>query len=340
MGEAGDAAVFRRIAVYFGVLNPSGKMSLDYLAEGAANMIWRVRFSSDSNLAEHDNKIALRMRKDLPHTVPNTITVQQFEEQIAPLFLFDPSLLLPLQLCELSKSTAEDLNRQLHVLEEEDKRPAHRRNVYQPTYEEEPYAVIMPNLFAGEGRTVEFKPKWLNQSPSAPKDAQRCRTCALNAMRRHRGVAQGRGDSGFCPFDVLSSHEDILSAALRRIWKDEQSLPAFIASFKEKVQPALRELQKLQRMHNQVGLQDFLNPEGKDFSIAMALRDCSVFLKVVVADESSAVDIKMVKLLDLDLKDAGGGKLAKWANMEREMIEGGWYSNARTSEIQCAMTFQ
>ncbi|KAK5946649.1 Inositol-pentakisphosphate 2-kinase [Knufia obscura] len=331
---------FHRIAVYFNTFEPTGTISFSYLTEGAANTIWNVRFSHDSNLSQHDSAVVLRMRKDIPSTIPMLGLKEQFEERIAPLFFFDPSLLLPVQLIQLGPGVIEDMNQQLHHLENTKHRKAMRTGAYHPSFEIEPYAMLMPNLIHGLGKVVEFKPKWLVQSPSAPRDAQRCRTCALNAMRRAKGVS-GRGDSGFCPFDMLSSNEKILSSALRNVWSENGSLLDFVTAFRVKVQPALRQLQKLQRQHSDVGLEDFLNPAGKDFSVAMALRDCSIVLKVVkVPHDDTRLHIPIVKLLDLDLKDAGGGKLAKWARMEAELIEDGWYTTKADPSIRCAMAFQ
>lgn len=334
-------AIFRRIAIYFDTLSPTGSISFSYMTEGAANTIWNVHFSADSNLSQHDSSMILRLRKDIPSTMPMLELKQQYEERIVPLFLFDPSLLLPVQLIQLSPGVIEELNSQLRRHEAMKHRKALRAGAYHPSFTVEPCAMIMPNLGHGYGKVVEFKPKWLSQSPSAPRESQRCRTCALNAMRRAKGVS-GRGDSGFCPFDLLSSNERILSGALRQVWDDEKSLLEFVDAFRLKVQPALRQLQKLQRQHDDVGLNDFLNPGVKAFSVAMALRDCSIVLKVgrTLACKESKLDISMVKLLDLDLKDTGGGKLAKWARTETELIEDGWYTRRRDPSMNCAMAFQ
>ena len=205
----------------------------------------------------------------------------------------------------------------------------HRRHVYLPSYEQEQYAILMHNLQApGIDWLVEFKPKWLVQSPTAPKDARNCRTCALNALRRKEGKHKGRGDSGFCPFDLLVGPEEdeVLRQALQNIWPIEDGIEGFVAAFRDKVQPALKHVQKLEQEHNSVGLDDFQNPAGKDFGVAMALRDCSVFL-ALKRPESGDEPFKIsdVKFADLDLKSTEGGKIQKWAAMEEELIQGGWY---------------
>ena len=324
--------LFRRIAIYFGELDPTGSFSLTYVTEGAANTIWLVHFH-DSNLSRHDSEIVLRMRKDVPSTSMAELKVQ-YEEQIAPLFAFNASLLLPVQLVEIDQQLIDILNSQL-IAAEGSVRPPLRAGVYHPKFEVEPYAMVMANLAHGTAKVVEFKPKWLVQSPSAPRNAQRCRTCALNTMRRALGTS-GRGDSGFCPFDLLSSNRHILSNALNRIWTDKGTLSQFVDVFTERVQPAMRELQQIQRQKGGVGLSDFLNPEDKDFGVAMALRDCSIMLQVGTRD--GHLTVSMVKFLDLDLKEANPIKLERWADIEQELISGGWYT--AKGEIECAMTFQ
>lgn len=330
--------LLRRITIYFSQPEPTGTLKLSYITEGAANVIWKVHFD-DSNLTPHDSLLVLRMRKNLPSTITMLELKSQFEDRIAPLFLFNPSLLLPVDLVLLTPQVAEELNAQLRSLEETDKRRVSSRGVYHPSFEAEPYGMLMPNLGHGQGKVIEFKPKWLVQSPSAPGNAQRCRTCALNGMRRIKG-GSGRGDSGFCPFDLLSSNQTILSGALSQIWTDDSTLADFVDVFRIKVQPTLRQLQQIQRQHGTVGLNDFENPDDKDFSIAMALRDCSLVLKVASSADGSGLSIPTMKLLDLDLKDTGGGKLAKWARMESELIEEGWYTDQQAPDIQCAMAFQ
>lgn len=328
----------RRIAIHFSEPNPTGTLSLSYMTEGAANVIWRIHFHN-SNLSHGDSMLVLRMRKDLPSTTPMLELKSQFEERIAPLFLFDPSLLLPVDLTTLTAEVIENLNAKLRELEVEGVRREMRRGIYHPAFEVEQYGMLMSDLGYGEGKVVEFKPKWLVQSPSAPRDAQRCRTCALNAMRREKG-ASGRGDSGFCPFDLLSRDEKILSHALSQIWSDQSTMPGFVDVFKVKVQPALRQMQQLQRVHGAVGLNDFENPQGKDFSVAMALRDCSLVLKVVALPAGKSISIPIMKILDLDLKDTGGGKLAKWARIETDLIDNDWYTTRPAPDVRCAMAFQ
>lgn len=57
---------------------------------------------------------------------------------------------------------------------------------------------------AGE-EVHEFKPKWLLQSPSAPKDAVRCRQCARSAQENVKRRANGKPCKQYlCPLDAVS----------------------------------------------------------------------------------------------------------------------------------------
>lgn len=331
----------------------------------------------------------MRLRKDLSFTKPAVDVAGDFTSRIAPLFAEADngrfkSLLMEQALYKLTPEMVAEANAELREMDTVDLstisadavntevhpqggdgtkkiRHHHRRHVYLPPYEVEQYGILMQNLQGSSvDWLVEFKPKWLVQSPSAPRDARNCRTCALNAMRRSKAdkhQVKGRGDSGFCPLDLLEEDDEddddaernenekeegeenndapadgdeILKRALSNIWPIQGGIEKFVAVFKQRVQPALRHLLTLQREHGDVGLQDFQHPEGKDFGVAMALRDCSVFLALrrrasSASAEEGAVDLVDVKFADLDLKTTEGGKIQKWAAMEQELLDGGWY---------------
>lgn len=338
----------------------AAELRLEYLAEGAANIIYNVSVTGPADLVSHSDCCVMRLRKDIASTKPARQVALDFETHIVPLFAHDTSLLLEHVLYKLSPSLITTLNGELRELDSVEPstqlpdeirsrvtapfRHLHRRHVYLPRYEDEPYGILMQNLDGPGVRLVEFKPKWLVQSPSAPATARNCRTCALNAMRRHVGKFQGRGDSGFCPFDLLSTDATLLKTALTSIWPYQEGLNGFVDVFRRKVQPALRHLAVLQRRFGGVGVQDFrkLGDQGRDsdahaLGVAMALRDCSVFLALQrkAPEEGAAVEIHDVKLADLDLKSVEGGKVQKWAAMEQQLLDDGWYE--RVLEVECAV---
>ncbi|KIW41252.1 uncharacterized protein PV06_06825 [Exophiala oligosperma] len=360
----------------------NAELDLHYLAEGAANVIYSVSVlpSPSSALQEHSHCCVMRLRKDVPSTKPIVQVVSDFKNRTSPLFRHvdtdtdtddtenASSLLLTQKLYKLTPSMVESLNVELHEMEEDTlpgssfpdtrtdrrlpPRPHHRRNKYLPSYEQEQYGVLMQNLQGpGVDWLIEFKPKWLVQSPSAPGNAKTCRTCALNAMRRSSNEShQGRGDSGFCPLDLLEQGGDELDRALTKIWPsdlDQDGLPGFVAQFKERVQPALYHLRRLQREHGAVGIDDFrkrsvAEAETENLGVAMALRDCSCFVALKkrrvghdIGGDDDGVDIIDVKFADLDLKTTKGGKLEKWAAMEQDLLDGGWYTR---SDLGCLLS--
>ena len=315
--------------------------SLAYLAEGNANIIYTIscsQFQSQPALQQspipsarvqrHSQCVVLRLRKALPFTKPSIEVLSAFRERIVPLFLPDHTdVLMPQILLPLTSNIVDGLNAMLYAMEDDassvPSRPVPRKGAYLPFFNEEPHGILMPNLNAEGGRLLEFKPKWLLQSPSAPRDAMRCRTCAVNLLRRMKGKHKGRGDSGFCPFALLSRHDVALGSVMQQLVQRHPGVK-LLRDFVGKVQPALRHLQMLQTRFGEVGLEDFRSSVEKDFGIAMALRDCSVFL--VINKDLEAPEILDVKFADLDLKKTDGGKIQRWTEIEEELISKGLYT--------------
>ncbi|KAF3312129.1 Inositol-pentakisphosphate 2-kinase [Orbilia oligospora] len=85
--------------------------------------------------------------------------------------------------------------------------------------------------------TVEFKPKYLVQSPDAPKDWKLCRTCAFRSMRSRSmsGIsttsATSEGEEGrhfippdYCPLDLVSTDPDRVTRAVEAIVNREDGV--------------------------------------------------------------------------------------------------------------------
>lgn len=308
---------------------------LRYLAEGNANVIFRILHHQETNPSQPGGSV-LRLRKDLSFTRPCIEVNSAFRSRIVP--LFEPGLqhlLLQQTPTSLTPTIVEEANAILIGKERNGTRSAIRCGTFLPAYQNEPHGIVMPDLCQDlTSKLIEFKPKWLLQSPSAPSDAVRCRTCALNGMRRMKGGSTGRGDSGFCPLNLLSQNKQTIASILLRIDPTLASIDNMTAEFMSKVQPALQHLKTLQKQHNSVGLQDFQAPEGRDFSVAMALRDCSCFLVIDLSSMHNS--IRDVKFADLDLKSAGGGKLERWAQIEDQLISSGAYTTPNL-EQECAL---
>ena len=171
---------------------------------------------------------------------------------------------------------------------------------------DEEYASLVTDM-SGSGDphvvTLEFKPKWLAQAPSAPKNARRCRMCALTLKRRHAKTNKKGSSSDapfppdeglFCPLRLLTLHADDYLAVAKIIVRDvtnssathQQSpyLPLRVAKWIAET-PLLRKLRDLQVEFDPKGVLKAGAVEGTEVEkerlvVAMTLRDCSVFLKV------------------------------------------------------------
>ena len=301
---------------------------LEYLAEGAANVVFKLR--------PYHPKL-LRFRKT-PSKMPYSEVVHKSYTVLSPLFPSDalvPPTLFKIPNVPLVITT---LNKALLEKEADGSRPEKRQGVYLTPSEE--YGIFVQDMTPRQDQEkfFEFKPKWLVQSPSAPAKAKRCRTCALREMRRAANVISGRGDRDFCPLDLLSTQDTVLDEVLGLMIGDD--VGALKPIFKEKVQPLLSRLRVLQVMHSHVGLDDLNGqqmpsasgtegdggPESSasctlfDVLIGMTIRDCSVFVRYNTGKSKAEAE---VKLGDLDMKSA---KLEKWADIERQLISGGWYT--------------
>jgi len=75
--------------------------------------------------------------------------------------------------------------------------------------------------------TVEFKPKWLSQSPNAPNNWKLCRTCAIRLMNGKRSAPNEMGEGGedeYCPLDLASGDKDRIEAAVFAIVNTQNSV--------------------------------------------------------------------------------------------------------------------
>lgn len=349
-------------------------VTLHYLTEGNANIIYSIApitlsavvdnaSSSDDEAALHDHCCVLRMRKDLPTTRPCAKNLRAIRESVMPLFQLEfTHNLMPQALYVLNEGLLAQVEGVLAELDDARSSPMGgmddgvavtiargrtKRGIGgHPPLAAEPHAILMPNLRYGEGysRSLfrEFKPKWLLQSVSAPRDARRCRTCAVNALKREQGKKKGKGDGGFCPLNLISEDAEIVTEVVGRIVGDDAQKkggPRLVEEFVRKVQPVLRCLKILQGQFGTGQIADVesdVAEEGGDLAVAMALRDCSVFL-VLAEDEDGQLKIVDVKLADLDLKILSTANREKWARMEAELCSSGAYTDATMSGSNCAL---
>ncbi|KAF8242569.1 hypothetical protein K440DRAFT_648161 [Wilcoxina mikolae CBS 423.85] len=286
---------------------------LSYLAEGAANVIYRLTPPS---------RFLLRLRKTLASSQPNLSAYNYLSTTAYP--LFPAHLLVATTLIRLPPSLLASENSRLKALEASGQRPKKRHGMYLDTEEEFGFLVADMTPYTPRQILVEFKPKWVVQSPSAPEGARRCRTCALRAMKR-------QGD-GFCPLDLASGEKRRVSRAMEFILPNKAPKGFEVVGGWEEERKVLREkvvgfLLESELMGVLKGLQKRLDPEGPlgsmgdRFTDAMTVRDLTVFLRVDM-DVDPGVECGVG---DLDMKTKEGGKEEYWRATEKTLIEEGWY---------------
>ncbi|KAG9243495.1 inositol-pentakisphosphate 2-kinase [Calycina marina] len=324
-----------------------------YLAEGAANVVYRIQLPhlqavpppsiteeyeeyeddesqpTESDIApdwlqSSENKL-LRVRKDLPTTQPCESSHHAWLSLIAP--MFEPDQIVQQSLVSLRAwNIIDQLNKELRRWDQDGHRsklrPSKRRGVY---LADDEYGLLVDDMTSQNSTdaVVEFKPKWLSQSPSAPKDAKRCRQCAYVAQRNAKRAGSGKPPTEEpCPLDLISvSKQDRIKAA-RLILPPQESQIA-IARMTE----WLASNSLLSRLR---GYQNHLDKNGplvsdvndENFQLAMTLRDCTVFMRIRggMNDPNSAIE---ARLGDLDLKSKE--KRQYWVDTEKALINEGWY---------------
>ncbi|KAJ5129284.1 Inositol-pentakisphosphate 2-kinase [Penicillium bovifimosum] len=320
-------------------------VQLVYLAEGGANVIYRfvantARAPKDISLSPSNADYSLpaqlrgkllRLRKETAADIPYKEIVRNFDTIIRP--LFTPDELVDQTLIRLPEGLLSRCNDQLRTAELNDARPKKRHGNYLCL--NEPFGLLITDMTtAGEpgAYLAELKPKWLNQSPSAPSTAQRCRTCALREMKNREALLLGlKEQRSFCPLDLVSEQFENVLRATGSIkgCKDRARLARILYR-----NPTMLRLQSLQKSEREVGLHG-PPAHSRGMSLAMTLRDCTMFIKIP-NDERAPVQIR---LGDLDLKSGAGGKAGYWRDLETQLIEEGWYrgSNIGQGSSECAL---
>ncbi|EEP78428.1 conserved hypothetical protein [Uncinocarpus reesii 1704] len=295
---------------------------LVYLAEGGANIVYRMVFPETDRTSREAGNVGhrtifqgklLRLRKRIDSGTPYTETARNFDTQIKALFRDS----------ELGFAVA--CNERLREDEANGRRPKARHGVYLST--KEPFGLLITDMSPapGSGESLwEFKPKWLLQSPSAPPNSKRCRTCALRERKNYQAWQKGeKTRRGFCPLDLVSGDFEAVLRAVQSM-KGPQHGRVGVAKFLHQ-NPTLLKLRESQQRMNAVGLPG-LEADYRDRAVSMTLRDCTMFVKVP-RDENATPE---VRLGDLDFKSGIGGKLEYWRDVETQLINEGWYNGIDT----------
>ncbi|KAA6411524.1 MAG: hypothetical protein FRX48_04804 [Lasallia pustulata] len=341
--------------------------TFEYLAEGAANIVYRFSLpppspNIEADAALHDYEDGrstpppselpalhhdpifehklLRLRKVLPSTTSVLVSQEKFEQRIRPLI---PSEYLVQQtLVKLPPDLQADCNRNLGLMEQAETRPRKRHGTYLAV--DVIYGSLVTDMTPAGNQgsvVIEFKPKWLAQSPSAPAGSRRCRTCALRAMRKASSTYKDTLSSdhrlqcaplNLCPLDLVSEDSHRVRLAVKAIMDDSKCPPSIRSWVEYRLaefftgSPIICLLQSLQQQLDPKGILqvDTNNPE---FLTATTLRDCTMF---VVVPSQGYGDVH-ARLGDLDWKTPGGRKAEYWLDTERRLIDEGWYTGTEES---------
>lgn len=230
----------------------SNAFRFDYLDEGAANVVFRVRpclpgdggskqdgfvFEGQHGVVltrkELDRKV-LRMSKGKPKTLRYKEIMDGFQDDILPLFRKTRPR-LESNSTEQDATPRKSLNLNIDdsfeafvmehrgvsicpeaielLISELHKHCPHNRHITPHHLDEQ--GILLPDMSAEPNQsvfTVEVKPKWLLQSPDAPRDAYLCRTCALHASRKAEKEYKG---AWICPLALAIGNAPAIEQWLR-----------------------------------------------------------------------------------------------------------------------------
>lgn len=198
------------------------------------------------------------------------------------------------------------------------------------------WGILLPDMSPtpGQSITLEVKPKWLAQSPNAPREAIRCRTCAM-----HVSVPKKR-DNYICPLQLLHGNSTSLqpwsqATVMRQFDGEALPSPPVISAIVKALLDYLTVGDGLTLLQHLLNLQSSLDPRGvlcrppldpgsfdHNLRLAMTLRDCSLFIKI--SYNTTGVTGIESKLGDLDFKSAE--KIVDWMDKERQLLHDGSYT--------------
>ncbi|KAI0481511.1 inositol-pentakisphosphate 2-kinase-domain-containing protein [Xylaria cf. heliscus] len=290
------------------LVNSPQKVDFKYVAEGRANVVFSIW--------EHGNPTAskgrfegtlLRVPKATLGVTPcDYETLQAFHESQVERHVGRQHL-VPQALIRISAEVADILHKKRNKVDDSEIRAG--------------YAMLIQDMSASQGHLVlEFKPKWLAQSPIAPPNAKRCRTCAREGFRNSQKRAKGQAVSPpICPLGLVHEDPAVVADTIKRLtpeWSVPNQKRLSDAFERSGILKKLRELQT--KGDPDRALLD--NPSDPDFGLAMTLRDCSCYVRIP-DDLSKDVEIK---LADVDKKN-WEEKQTYWQESHWNLVNNGWY---------------
>ncbi|UNI14264.1 Inositol-pentakisphosphate 2-kinase [Purpureocillium takamizusanense] len=304
---------------------PRGARPVRLIGEGSANAVFEFRLPRRNGGGCNFSGLLLRVAKvpALGHPPTYNYLAQQnfYQGAIKPLL---GSYAIRQELVILRKSgIIEELNNYLRDNDGE------RKDKFKGTFVgQTDWGFLVEDMRPAkpeDSTLIEFKPKWLSQSPSAPKDAVRCRQCAMELRNLIHDPSRSRTmpEKKPCPLALDADNAPPQASSPFRIapqlaLTDEQEHYRAVLSSVAR-HPAIHDLKLQQIRHDKLGPLNAA-PTDPRFVIAMTLRDCTCFVQVHRRDRS----VKL-RMGDFDWKDPLV-KVERWQKAEQELIERGFYT--------------
>ncbi|KAF4542598.1 Inositol-pentakisphosphate 2-kinase [Lasiodiplodia theobromae] len=317
-----------------------------------------IRAVNQHNLTSAGDTL-LRLKKEMPFYQDDETTYNFYINTVAE--WIPPRHLVEQDLINIGNDIIDQCNRELRLQERTGKRDANRHGTSLHATDK---ALVLRDMESDDPQksvTLEFKPKWLWQSPHAPEGATRCRTCALRAKRMSEGKKESKTHGVQCPLSLATGEPSLVKDAIemlidnhenyvgcRPTWlqpqktrrsstfplqrpapKSREDLIAILHDHFQKKPDGtkgegyrvLEGLRNLQRMLDPRGILSYKGNPPDD-DFLLAMTLRDCSLYVQVHWDSRRVESR---LGDLDPKVARGGKLEQWRETERGLLNGGWY---------------
>ncbi|KAI5868053.1 hypothetical protein GGS23DRAFT_601984 [Durotheca rogersii] len=292
------------------------KSDFFYRAEGRANAVFSIKESGRDPTVPRGyfRGTLLRVPKATPNVTPcNYETLHDFQEKIVDVHVGRQHI-VPQILVSITPGVANSLNaRRESALRVRGVRGDQSTILAG-------FAMLVEDMGPSpDYAALEFKPKWLAQSPMAPKDATRCRTCAREALRNDERRKKGmKISTPVCPLGLLHPERAVFMSTLDRLapqWSERDRIRLADAIKDSGVLERLKDLQ----VEGDSADALFARPSDPRFGLSMTLRDCSCFVRMPFDPDAPVI----IKLADVDKKN-WREKQTYWQQRHNELVNNGW----------------